>query len=73
MKDGNEIISEVAFAKGAPAFSPLSTREIEEKFMKNVAYSKAITEKNAEKILNLIKNIEEVDKISDLAKLLVTN
>lgn len=73
MQDGNEIISEVAFAKGAPAFSPLSTREIEEKFMKNVAYSKAIPEKNAEKILNLIENIEELDKISDLAKLLVTN
>ena len=71
MKNGQEHFSKVNFAKGEPILSPLSNEEIKEKFMSNVVFSQTISKGNAEKALNLIENLEEVEKISELIKLLV--
>ena len=72
LKDGKEYTSEASFAKADPVLDPLSKEEVKQKFMNNVAFSKTISEVNAEKMLTLIENLEEVDKISELIKLMTT-
>jgi 2-methylcitrate dehydratase PrpD len=71
MKDGREFSADKDFAKGNPVKRPLSQREIETKFTDNVAFSKTISRSNADKVLNMLHNLEEVDDISHLVKLLV--
>ena len=41
--------------------------------MNNIAFSQTMSELHAEKIINLVENMEKVDKISDLSKLLTIN
>jgi 2-methylcitrate dehydratase PrpD len=71
MKDGKELFNEEDYPKGDPVYNPISINEIREKFMKNVAYSKTVSEENAKRIINLINNLEEVKGIGDLIELLV--
>lgn len=73
MKNGQDYFSKVDFAKGEPILSPLSKESIKEKFINNVSFSQTISKENAEKALNLIENLEDVEKISELIKLLVVN
>lgn len=70
MKDGKEYFSQVDYPKGGPVHNKLSNEEIKDKFKWNVAYTKKISERKAEKIITLIDNLEEVEKISELIKLL---
>jgi 2-methylcitrate dehydratase PrpD len=70
-KDGREFSAYEDFAKGNPVEKPLSKQEIEAKFRDNVAFSKTISKRNAEKILDLLNNLEEVDDISRMVELLV--
>lgn len=70
LKNGKEYFSDVSFAKGDPVLSPLSKEEVKQKFMNNVAFSQTISEVNAEKILTVIENLEEVEKLSELIKLM---
>ncbi len=72
LKDGTEYTSEASFAKADPVLDPLSNEEVKQKFINNVAFSQTISEVNAERILNLVENLEEVEKISDLIKLMTT-
>lgn len=65
MKDGKEYFS-------APAKKQLSTmNEIKKKFMTNVAFSKTITARNANAALNMLENLEEINDINQMVKLLV--
>jgi 2-methylcitrate dehydratase PrpD len=70
MKDGKEYTSDAEFAKGEPVFSPLSKEEVKQKFMNNIAFSQIISEMNAKKIIHLVENLEEVDNIRELIKLI---
>jgi len=70
MKDGKEYYADAAFPKGDPVLNPLSKEEVKEKFMNNIAFSRTISEENAEKILFVLEHLEEVDKITELVKLL---
>ncbi|KUO78581.1 MAG: hypothetical protein APF81_08725 [Desulfosporosinus sp. BRH_c37] len=70
LKDGQEYSSDVSYPKGDPVLGPLSKEEVTQKFMNNIAFSPKITEVSAEKILSLIENLEEVDKISEIIRLL---
>lgn len=70
MNDGKEYISGVKGAKGDPVLSPLSEDEIKTKFMENISFSRKISEANAEKIINIIENLEKVDDLTDLIGLL---
>jgi 2-methylcitrate dehydratase PrpD len=71
MKDGREFSADKDFAKGNPVKRPLSKEEIETKFRDNVAFSKTVSPGNAEKALNMLNNLEEIDDISRLVELLV--
>ncbi|OGO08085.1 MAG: hypothetical protein A2Y92_03165 [Chloroflexi bacterium RBG_13_57_8] len=71
MKDGKEYSTSRDFAKGNPVKRPLSKGEIEAKFRDNVAFSKTLSKSNAEKLLDMLNNLEEVGEISRVVELLV--
>lgn len=71
MRDGREYHAHEDVAKGNPLKKPLSKEEIEEKFRNNVAFSKTVSKGNAEKILNMIDNLEAVEDMSRLVALCV--
>jgi 2-methylcitrate dehydratase PrpD len=71
MKDGREFYAYVDVAKGNPLKKPLSKAEIEDKFRANVAFSKTVSRENGEKVLDMLNNIEKIDDVSRLVKLLV--
>jgi 2-methylcitrate dehydratase PrpD len=51
--------------------SPTSFEEIKNKFMRNVEFSKTVSEKNGLKALGMFEHLEEVDKVAKIVKLLV--
>jgi len=71
MKDGSKISSKIDFPKGDPVHSPLSKEEIKKKFMNNVVYSQTVPRDNAEKLIELIDNLEKVSRVNELVELLV--
>jgi hypothetical protein len=71
MKDGREFNASEDVAKGNPLKKPLGKAGIEEKFRVNVAFSRTISKENAEKVLDMLNNIEKVDDIANLVDLLV--
>lgn len=71
MKDGQIFSAYVDCAKGNPLLKPLSKKEIEGKFRDNAAFSKTISRDNAEKVLEMLNNIEKIDNVNKLVKLLV--
>ena len=70
MKDGREFQSHVDGPRGSPLAEPITRQEIEQKFRDNVAFSNTVTKENAEKILDLINNLDKVDDTSRLMRLL---
>ena len=66
-KDGKRFVKQVDYPKGYPE-NPLSQGEVEEKFI-DMATS-AVSLGQAEKIVGLIKDIEEVANIEELADML---
>lgn len=71
MKDGQEFSSHVDVAKGNPIQKPLTKEEIEEKFRKNVAFSKTVSNSKAEAVLKMLNQLEEIDDITRVIRLLV--
>jgi len=71
LKDGRECYSEVKYVKGGPFENSLTDKEIKDKFRLNLLDSKSISEESGERIIDLVDNIEEVDNIAELTKLLV--
>jgi 2-methylcitrate dehydratase PrpD len=71
LKDGREFTEEMAVAKGDQLRNPVSREEIIAKFWVNVDYSRTIARKNAEKLLALLENIEELDSVNRIVQLLV--
>ena len=51
--------------------NPLTKEEIIDKFWANVAFSKTVSRKNAEKALAMLENLEEIDSVPKIVKLLV--
>ena len=45
--------------------------EKKNKFRKNVAFSNLVSPENGEKILNIIKHMEDLEDIKELIKLLI--
>jgi 2-methylcitrate dehydratase PrpD len=70
MKDDQVFSAYVDCAKGNPLVKPLSKKEIEGKFKDNVAFSKTISPDKAEEVLEMLNNIEKIDNITRLVKLL---
>lgn len=71
MKDGREFYAHVDSSKGDPIEKPLTKEEIEEKFRTNVAFSKTVSNENAEAALDLLKNLEQIDDITKVVQLLI--
>jgi 2-methylcitrate dehydratase PrpD len=72
MKDGREFYAYEDVAKGNALKKPLGKEEIVAKFRGNVAFSKTVSNGNAEKILDMLNNLEEIEDITRLTSLLVT-
>jgi 2-methylcitrate dehydratase PrpD len=70
LTDGREFSSRVKAPKGNPIFHPLTTDEILEKFWNNVSFSNTVSKENSKKVLELLHNLEDVDDISQVTKLL---
>jgi hypothetical protein len=51
--------------------SPTPFEEIRNKFMRNVEFSKTVSEKNALKALGMFEHLEDIDKVTKIVKLLV--
>ena len=56
--------------RGTPAY-PLSKKELYEKFWNNINFIETVPERNAEKALDMLENLEQVDDVSKIIKLLI--
>jgi 2-methylcitrate dehydratase PrpD len=70
MQDGREFSQFTEIARGDPR-NPISRDELIAKFWTNIEFSRTITQKNAQKALDLIENLENLDSVRKLVKLLV--
>ncbi len=71
MKDGRDYFASVSSAKGDSIEKPLTEKEIKNKFKDNVLFSKKLTEPKAESVLKMLEQLEEIDDVSKIVKLLV--
>jgi 2-methylcitrate dehydratase PrpD len=71
MRDGREYHAHEDVATGHPLEKPLSKEDIVAKFRDNIAFSNTVSKGNAEKILNMIDNLEAVENMSRLVALCV--
>jgi 2-methylcitrate dehydratase PrpD len=71
MKDGKVFSARTEIPRGQIYKTPLTTEEIKAKYRSNVAYSKTVSTKNAEKALSIIERLEELKDIRELTNLLV--
>jgi len=71
MKDG-KVFSEFSDSpKGDPVRNPMSKDEIKDKFRANVEFSKTVKRDNAEKALKLLVNLEQLDNVKEIIRLLL--
>jgi 2-methylcitrate dehydratase PrpD len=71
MKDGQVFSEFTDTPKGDQQKNPLSKEEIEDKFRANIEFSKVVTRDNGEKVLELLENLEKLNSIKKIIKLLV--
>jgi 2-methylcitrate dehydratase PrpD len=71
MKDGQVFSEFTDTPKGDQQKNPLSKEEIKDKFRANIEFSKVVTRDNGEKVLELLKNLEKLNSIKKILKLLV--
>ncbi|MEM2424937.1 MAG: MmgE/PrpD family protein [Candidatus Bathyarchaeia archaeon] len=67
-KDGREFSESVVAARGHHPNPPLSREEIIQKFYAQVKFSRTVSRKNAEKLLNLVQRLEEIDDVSKIVE-----
>jgi len=72
MKEGGDFETRVDIPKGNGTFTPLTPREKRAKFFDNVRFSNTISLDKAEKALDLLERLEEVDNVAKIVTLLVT-
>jgi aconitate decarboxylase len=73
MKNGQELFAHVDISKGNAIKNPLTKNEIEAKYRANVNFSKTISKKNAEVLLDVLYNLEEIDDMSKIIGLMVVS
>jgi 2-methylcitrate dehydratase PrpD len=71
MKSGEVFSAATDFPKGHYLKTPHTDDEIKTKFRNNIAYSKTVSPKKAEKALELVLKLEELKDVRELVKLLV--
>ncbi len=68
MKDGQKYCQYLRTALGDPS-NPLPREGLIEKFLSQVDFSKKVSRKNAEKIIELVERLEEVDNVQKIVEL----
>jgi 2-methylcitrate dehydratase PrpD len=68
MKDGRRFSEYVAQAQGTPV-SPLSRETLVAKFMEQVEFSRMVSRMDAERLLELVENLEQVDDVREIVRL----
>ena len=71
MKDGSECYSEVKFVRGGPFENSFTDEDVKTKFRNNLLAAKAIPVESGERIIELVDNLEKMDNIGELIKLMV--
>jgi hypothetical protein len=71
MKDGSELVGFASSGKGDPMDSPLSDAEIIAKHRSQVVFSGTVSGKGTEKLLNLLKTLEDLDNVGPLVDLAI--
>ena len=71
MKDGKEFMESTNCPKGDHIGNPMTKEEIITKFRHNVDFSRTVTSKNAEELLTILVNLEEIDNVKRIVQLLV--
>jgi 2-methylcitrate dehydratase PrpD len=69
-KNGQEFSATTEFPRGTLGHNPLTEAEINDKFLANVAFAKAISREKAAKALHLLAKLEELDTITEVMELL---
>jgi 2-methylcitrate dehydratase PrpD len=70
MKNGRKLSERVSVAKG-DITSPLTPDELRAKFLGQIEFSRTISRKKAQKLLELLESLEEVEDVGQLLKLTV--
>jgi 2-methylcitrate dehydratase PrpD len=71
MNDGRQFSEFTDAPKGHSVRNPMSKDEIIAKFWTNVEFSQTVTQKNADRLLTLLGNLEELDQVDSIVELLV--
>ena len=71
MKDGRQFSEFTDSPKGNSVNNPISKDEIIAKFWANVDFSQTVTQKNADRLLKLLENLEELDQVYKIVELLI--
>jgi 2-methylcitrate dehydratase PrpD len=71
MKDGQKFSAYVEVPKGDTIYNPMTKGELIDKFRSNVAFSRTVSNKNAEKALGLIERLEDLYDITEIINALV--
>jgi hypothetical protein len=69
LKDGRELAAATDTWKGDPLKDPLTPDEIVAKYWEQVAFSKTFGKRKAARALDTIRNLEQVDDVGRLVKL----
>jgi len=74
MNNGREFSARSACARGVTRWGgkPATRDEIKEKFWVNVDFCKTLSTSKAKEALTMLENLEEVNDVSEIIKLLVT-
>jgi 2-methylcitrate dehydratase PrpD len=67
-KDGVRFSEYVAVPRGDSNYHPVTREEIKEKFRANVAFSRTVPGKKAEKALDMIEALEEVKDVAEIVR-----
>lgn len=72
LKDGTEHFKKVDFPKGHPVYKPMNWDDVIRKFKGCLALSiKPIPDANAEQLIQMIRNLEECEDVTQIVKLLI--
>ena len=71
LKDGSVFNSGIKFVRGGPFENSFTDDDIKNKFRNNLLATKVISVDSGEKIIELVDNLEKMDSIDELAKLMV--
>ena len=73
MKNGRNVSAEANYPKGEPGLYPATKEDLINKFYQNVAFSKAIDTRKADRIVAFIERFEELPDVSKLTELLISD